>query len=159
MCSLHWRRYGMTSRDAAPDWALCVMLSTSTWVQSNPQQQVQCVGKTSSAWANICLAGIRPATCTHHAILQCSQPVYCLLVQVRGAPRTNAAAKDSEWVRQRQELERDKPADVNEVCCDDLDVCPDTCAWTASHTCIECCLLGLAYSMHSCIVYCLCASG
>lgn len=36
-------------------------------------------------------------------------------VQVRGAPRSNAAAKDSEWVRQRQALESDKPADVNEI--------------------------------------------
>ncbi|GAB4821805.1 hypothetical protein N2152v2_008851 [Parachlorella kessleri] len=35
--------------------------------------------------------------------------------QVRGAPRSNALAKDSEWVRQRKALEAGKPADVNEV--------------------------------------------
>eukprot|EP00877_Chromochloris_zofingiensis_P005400 jgi/Chrzof1/14861/Cz09g18230.t1 len=33
----------------------------------------------------------------------------------RGAPRHNAKAKDSEWVLQRQGLEQQKPADVNEV--------------------------------------------
>jgi len=36
-------------------------------------------------------------------------------VVVKGAPRSNAAAKDSEWVRERKTLEDDKPADVNEV--------------------------------------------
>ncbi len=36
-------------------------------------------------------------------------------VVVRGAPRANARAKDTEWVRQRVGLERDKPADVEEV--------------------------------------------
>ncbi len=36
-------------------------------------------------------------------------------VQVKGAPRSNALAKDSEWVRQRKALEASKPADVNEV--------------------------------------------
>ena len=37
------------------------------------------------------------------------------LMQARGAPRQNASAKDSEWVRTRQALEKDKPPDVNEV--------------------------------------------
>lgn len=36
-------------------------------------------------------------------------------VQVKGAPRSNAAAKDSEWVRERQSLEDAKPSDVNEI--------------------------------------------
>lgn len=36
-------------------------------------------------------------------------------VQARGAPRQNARAKDSEWVRTRQALEKDKPSDVNEI--------------------------------------------
>lgn len=36
-------------------------------------------------------------------------------LQVRGHPRTNAAAKDSEWVRERQQLEELKPPDVNEI--------------------------------------------
>jgi len=34
---------------------------------------------------------------------------------VAGAPRENAAAKDSEWVRQRQALEASKPAGVEEI--------------------------------------------
>ena len=38
-----------------------------------------------------------------------------LAVQARGAPRQNATAKDSEWVRTRQALEKDTPDDVNEV--------------------------------------------
>lgn len=36
-------------------------------------------------------------------------------VILKGAPRENAVAKDSEWVRQRQELVKEKPDDVNEV--------------------------------------------
>lgn len=36
-------------------------------------------------------------------------------VVVRGAPRENAEAKDSEWVRQRAALEAAKPPDANEV--------------------------------------------
>lgn len=42
------------------------------------------------------------------------QSCFCLL-QARGAPRQNATAKDSEWVRTRQALEKDKPPDINEV--------------------------------------------
>jgi branched-subunit amino acid aminotransferase/4-amino-4-deoxychorismate lyase len=34
---------------------------------------------------------------------------------VRGAPRRNAAAKDSDWVRERGALEAGRPADVNEI--------------------------------------------
>lgn len=40
------------------------------------------------------------------------QPVKVL---VRGEPRSNAKAKDSEWVRDRKPLEDSKPKDVNEV--------------------------------------------
>lgn len=40
---------------------------------------------------------------------------HVVAVQARGAPRQNATAKDSEWVRTRQALEKDKPPDVNEV--------------------------------------------
>ena len=36
-------------------------------------------------------------------------------IQIAGRPRSNAAAKDSEWVRQRASLEALKPADVGEV--------------------------------------------
>ena len=36
-------------------------------------------------------------------------------VMVRGAPRENAAAKDSDWVVQRKGLEESKPVDFNEV--------------------------------------------
>ena len=36
-------------------------------------------------------------------------------VQIRGAPRSNAAAKDSEWVRQRQRYATTQPPDVNET--------------------------------------------
>lgn len=38
-----------------------------------------------------------------------------IIVHVAGAPRHNAAAKDSEWVRQRTSLEAAKPAHVEEV--------------------------------------------
>lgn len=36
-------------------------------------------------------------------------------VMIHGAPRENAAAKDSEWVRKRKTLVDEKPDDVNEV--------------------------------------------
>ena len=36
-------------------------------------------------------------------------------LQMRGLPRANARAKDSEWVRQRRVLEATKPDDVNEA--------------------------------------------
>ena len=36
-------------------------------------------------------------------------------IQVRGAPRHNADAKDSDWVRQRRVYENQKPSDVEEV--------------------------------------------
>jgi len=50
-------------------------------------------------------------------VLNCS---LCVL-QVRGAPRSNAEAKDSEWVRQRQGLVASKPQDVNELLLADAD--------------------------------------
>ena len=37
------------------------------------------------------------------------------LTQIKGLPRQNAQAKDSEWVRTRAALEKDKPVDVNEI--------------------------------------------
>lgn len=36
-------------------------------------------------------------------------------VMVKGAPRNNPAAKDTDWVRARKGLEDEKPADVNEI--------------------------------------------
>lgn len=36
-------------------------------------------------------------------------------VMVKGCPRSNAAAKDSDWVRGRKALEDEKPKDVNEI--------------------------------------------
>jgi hypothetical protein len=36
-------------------------------------------------------------------------------VQIVGRPRSNAAAKDSDWVRERIALEAAKPSDVNEI--------------------------------------------
>lgn len=38
-----------------------------------------------------------------------------VVAHVRGAPRSNAEAKDSEWVRQRAGLEEAKPSTVEEV--------------------------------------------
>ncbi len=43
------------------------------------------------------------------------RPAPPVRVVMRGAPRQNAAAKDSEWVRQRKALEVGLPAGVNEV--------------------------------------------
>mmetsp|Transcript_31449 Transcript_31449/g.53089 ORF Transcript_31449/g.53089 Transcript_31449/m.53089 type:complete len:325 (+) Transcript_31449:109-1083(+) len=49
----------------------------------------------------------------HLSTLPCLQDSVC--VQVRGQPRTNPSAKDSEWVRERQLLEEHMDAGVNEV--------------------------------------------
>ncbi|GBF93598.1 hypothetical protein Rsub_06318 [Raphidocelis subcapitata] len=43
------------------------------------------------------------------------RPAPPVKLQIRGLPRTNARAKDSEWVRQRRALEEARPADCNEV--------------------------------------------
>ncbi len=50
-----------------------------------------------------------------HATSLGAIPTPPIKIQIRGAPRQNAAAKDSEWVRQRRVYEDQKPADVNEV--------------------------------------------
>jgi branched-subunit amino acid aminotransferase/4-amino-4-deoxychorismate lyase len=50
-----------------------------------------------------------------HATSLGAIPIPPIKIQIRGAPRQNAAAKDSEWVRQRRVYEDQKPADVNEV--------------------------------------------
>lgn len=44
-----------------------------------------------------------------------ARPTTPVKVLIHGAPRDNAVAKDSEWVRQRQGLADAKPDDVNEV--------------------------------------------
>jgi len=44
-----------------------------------------------------------------------ARPSPPIQVEVRGVPRQNAAAKDSEWVRQRQVYEDKKPDGINEV--------------------------------------------
>jgi len=43
------------------------------------------------------------------------RPAQPVKVQIGGKPRQNALAKDSEWTRQRRELEQAKPRDCNEV--------------------------------------------
>eukprot|EP00873_Tetraselmis_striata_P004300 jgi/Tetstr1/424564/TSEL_015090.t1 len=43
------------------------------------------------------------------------RPSKPILVQIAGAPRENAAAKNSEWVRERKELEAAAPPGCNEV--------------------------------------------
>lgn len=45
------------------------------------------------------------------------RPAPPVRVEVRGAPRSNAAAKDSKWVLQRRELEQSMGPGVNEVRC------------------------------------------
>ena len=50
-----------------------------------------------------------------HATSLGAIPTAPIKIQIRGAPRENAAAKDSEWVRERRIYEDQKPADVNEV--------------------------------------------
>lgn len=50
-----------------------------------------------------------------HASPLPQRPAPPVRVVVRGAPRSNAAAKDSEWVRKRKAIEAGLPPGVNEV--------------------------------------------
>lgn len=50
-----------------------------------------------------------------HASALPPRPAPPVRVVMRGAPRSNAAAKDSEWVRQRKAIEAGLPRGVNEV--------------------------------------------
>jgi len=50
-----------------------------------------------------------------HLVPLPDRPVPPVKVMVKGNPRSNAAAKDSDWVRARKTLEDDKPKDVNEI--------------------------------------------
>jgi len=76
----------------------CTMLVT--WGTASPEQQ----GQTDNT-----------VDILTHATSLGAIPTPPIKIQIRGAPRQNAAAKDSEWVRQRRVYEDQKPADVNEV--------------------------------------------
>jgi thiol oxidase len=69
-----------------------------TWGSSSPEQQTD-----------------NDVDILTHATSLGAIPAPPIKIQIRGAPRQNAAAKDSEWVRQRRIYEDQKPADVNEV--------------------------------------------
>ena len=73
-------------------------------------QQYATVFNSMQQYATVCNSHMQ-STC--HVC--CLGGLEACLVQARGAPRQNATAKDSEWVRTRQALEKDKPSDVNEV--------------------------------------------
>ena len=53
--------------------------------------------------------------CLCHACPLPPRPTPPIKCEIRGAPRTNAKAKDSAWVKERKHLEDLKPADVNEI--------------------------------------------
>jgi thiol oxidase len=56
-----------------------------------------------------------PFTVFSHVAVLPDRPARPIKVEVKGAPRMNAKAKDSEWVRQRQALESSMGAGVNEI--------------------------------------------
>lgn len=84
-----------TNPPAASELKLTILL-----IWQSPQQTIEC----------LCHAGPLPP-----------RPSPPIKVEIRGAPRTNAKAKDSEWVRDRKPLEALKPADVNEIVLHDAD--------------------------------------
>ncbi|GAB5036388.1 thioredoxin-like protein [Nannochloropsis oceanica] len=53
--------------------------------------------------------------CLCHACALPPRPCPPINVEIRGAPRTNAKAKDSAWVKKRKHLEALKSNDVNEI--------------------------------------------
>ncbi|TFJ83776.1 hypothetical protein NSK_004878 [Nannochloropsis salina CCMP1776] len=59
--------------------------------------------------------------CLYHVSQLPLRPSPPIKVEVRGAPRSNAKAKDSGWVRDRKRLEFLKPVDTNEILLRDLD--------------------------------------
>lgn len=59
--------------------------------------------------------GSMPPQVRTHVTELGGRAIYPVKVMIRGAPRENAEAKDSEWVRERKCLMEQKPADVNEV--------------------------------------------
>lgn len=62
------------------------------------------------------------------------RPTPPIKLQVRGLPRVNARAKDSEWVRQRKALEASKPDDVDEVCIRESRWVEHGTAWASSRS-------------------------
>lgn len=59
--------------------------------------------------------------CLYHVSQLPLRPSPPIKVEVRGAPRSNAKAKDSGWVRERKRLEYLKPVDTNEILLRDVD--------------------------------------
>ncbi len=59
--------------------------------------------------------------CLCHACLLPPRPRPPIKCEIRGAPRSNAKAKDSGWVQERKGLEALKPSDVNEIVLHDED--------------------------------------
>jgi thiol oxidase len=65
--------------------------------------------------------GSPPFTVYSHVAALPPRPAPPIKVEVKGAPRLNAKAKDSEWVRERQALESSMGAGVNEIVLMDSD--------------------------------------
>ncbi|WIA18133.1 hypothetical protein OEZ85_009609 [Tetradesmus obliquus] len=81
------------------------------------QQQQQHGGQRGEAKLTLLLtwggSGQPDLWCHAEPLLPRPKPPVKLLI--KGLPRVNAKAKDSEWVRQRQALEQQQPRDVNEI--------------------------------------------
>jgi branched-subunit amino acid aminotransferase/4-amino-4-deoxychorismate lyase len=91
---------------AAPDAAAPALRSTAG---SGPADRTARVQQTLAALA------AQPFTLLTHVTPLPPRRPPPIRALVAGAPRENAAAKDSEWVRQRQALEASKPAGVEEI--------------------------------------------
>ena len=102
------RGYRAASADAAGELKLTVLL---TWEGCQQPDPAAAEGNPAAA-SNGTASG---ADIFVHVSALPPRPAPPVRVLVRGEPRSNAAAKDSEWVRQRKALEAAMPAGYNEV--------------------------------------------
>lgn len=87
-------------------------------VMSSMREAVREFSKTCSGELKITVLVVMeegvPRVWTHVTSLG-PQAAHPIKVIIHGHPRDNAEAKDSEWVRERQSLEKTMPSDVNEI--------------------------------------------
>ncbi|KAL4458753.1 hypothetical protein ABPG75_013618 [Micractinium tetrahymenae] len=104
--------YRAATGDADGELKLTVLVTWPGCDQKQGQQRQDAAASNGHSSAGAGTAGVNIFV---HASPLPPRPAPPVRVVVRGAPRSNAAAKDSEWVRQRKAIEAGLPPDVNEA--------------------------------------------
>ena len=104
-----------TTAAAAPHDGELKLTVLVTWPGSEQQQQRQEHAAAAASPSSSVAADADLLDVWVHISPLPPRPAAPVRAVVRGAPRQNAEAKDSEWVRQRRELEASMPVGVNEV--------------------------------------------